>query len=420
MPKFEIEGGHKLHGEIKVSGAKNSALKIFPAALLSKEDWVIKNVPEISDIDVEVEILKDLGASAEKIDSHTYKVNCKNVTKFEIDKDLAKKLRASVLFLGPLLSRFGEAILPHPGGDVIGRRPIDIHIEGFKALGAECDVSHDKYHLKCKEGRLEGGENISRRISHTGTENLILAAVLAKGKSVLKFSACEPEIPAMCDFLNKIGAKIKGAGTHTVEIQGVSELSGGTFEVIPDRIETGTFVIAAAITGGDVKITSCNPLHLEVELSELEKAGIKMEKGADFIHVKPSGNFKAIPELVTHEYPGFMTDLQPAFTVLMTQAKGLSLIHETVHDRRLLYTDMLNTMGAYIIMCDPHRVLVYGPSKLYPAKIESPDIRAGMALMIAAMAAEGKSTIDNIFHIERGYENIEKRLKELGAKIKKV
>jgi UDP-N-acetylglucosamine 1-carboxyvinyltransferase len=416
MEKFIITGQNKLFGEIKVAGAKNAALKILAATLLSDGQWHLKNVPAIADAKIMIELLRDLGAEIEEINSNEYKIQVKNICKNKLNPKLVHKLRSSILLLSPLLTRCGEIEFPHPGGCIIGRRPIDMFLDNFKAAGAEIKVKDGFYHIKAK--RLTGAKFIFPWISHTGTESAMMQAVLAQGKTILVNAACEPEVEFLAEALKSCGAKIKGAGTHYIEIEGVEKLGAGKFTIIPDRIETGTFAVLGALCG-DIKITNCEPRHLEVFWKMLSKIGVKFNKGQDFVYVKKSNDLKAI-EVRTHEYPGFVTDLQPPFTVLMTQATGMSLMHETIYEGRLFFTDILNRMGAHIIMCDPHRVVVSGPTKLYGAKIESPDLRAGIALLIAALCAIGKSEVENIYQIDRGYENIEGRLKALGAKITRI
>jgi UDP-N-acetylglucosamine 1-carboxyvinyltransferase len=417
MEKFIIPGGQRPKGSIAVSGAKNHALKLFPAALLTDEDVTITNVPDIEDVHFTVAILESLGATVHKKDDHTYTVNCSGVNRYELDATLAHKLRTSVLFLAPLLVRFGHVILPHPGGDVIGKRPINFHLDGFRALGAEVQEFPDRYELRAKQ--LQGADFMFELQSHTATENMMLAAVMAKGTTTLKFAACEPEVVALADALRQSGARIEGAGTHTITIEGVDQLGGGTWEVIPDRLEAGTFALLSAITASPITITDCDPSHLEIVLQILRRIGVDTDIIDSTIMVKPSGTLEPY-HLRTREYPGFPTDLQAPFTVLMTQAKGLSMIHETVFEGRLFYVDYLNRMGADIIMCDPHRVIVNGLSRLYGRYVESPDIRAGMAMILAALVAEGESEIDNIYHIDRGYQFIERRLAGLGLDITRV
>jgi UDP-N-acetylglucosamine 1-carboxyvinyltransferase len=415
MNKYVIEGGHKLFGEIAVSGAKNHALKILAACVMLDEPTTITNYPEIEDGARMLELLEDIGATVER-GYHSVTINPKGINKTAPTPELMHKLRSSIMLAGPLLARFGEVTLAHPGGCVIGKRPIDMFLSGFEALGAKIHEHSDHYTLKAK--KLLGAKIVMPWVMVTATESLMMTACLAEAVTTIVNAAMEPEILALADFLNSCGAKISGAGTPIITIEGVEKLSGGKCEIIPDRIEAGTFVIMGLITGSQIKVTHCEPKHLEVFLKTLEKAGANFEVGDDWIETKPS-KLSAV-ELRTHEYPGFPTDLQAPFTVLMTQADGQSLIHEVIYEGRLFYTDKLSLMGANIIMCDPHRVIVSGPAKLAGHKLESPDLRAGMALILAGLCAEGKTTIDNIYQIERGYENIIERLKAIGANIEKI
>lgn len=419
MPKFVIIGGATIGGSISVKGAKNAALKIFPAALLFTEKITITNVPDIEDVSRCGELLGDLGVLVSKIKPDTYEVDASQIKKNELDPDLVKKFRASIMFVGPLLARFGSARFPHPGGCVIGAgsRPIDLFLEGFSKMGVELEMEENFYHLKTK--KLVGASYFFPKVSVTGTESLMMTAVLAHGQTILRNCAMEPEITALAEFLNNCGAQISGAGTSTIIIEGVKKLSGGQYRVIPDRIEAGTFAIMAAALKAKLEITNCLPEHVGALWPLFDRMGIKYELTHDAIKILPSRPLKA-GDMQTHEYPGFATDLQSPYVVLATQAEGLSLIHETIYDRRLLFTDMLTQMGANIIMCDPHRVAVSGPTKLYGKKLVSPDLRAGIAMVIAGMLAEGETEIDNIYQIERGYEKIVERLNALGAKIKKV
>lgn len=410
---FIINGGKKLEGEITIGVAKNAALKILAASVLSLQPIKFAKLPEIEDINRMKELLLNLGAkflSNNQLDSSKIK-------KTDLNYNIAERFRASIVLTGPLLSRFGSVSFPHPGGCTLGKRPIDFFIEGFKALGANVKKRGNIFTVTSK--KLIGNKFIFPVVSVTGTENLMMAATLALGKTVLKNAACEPEVENLAQFLNSLGAKITGAGTSKIEIEGVKNLKGGIWKGIPDRIEAGTFIILAVASRSNIKIKNCNPEHLEVLLSLLQKAGANLEVGTDYVIVKPVRNLEAI-DVKTREYPGLATDLQASLTVLLTQAKGISLVHETIYDGRLFYTDILNQMGADIIMADPHRVIVRGPSKFHGKKIHSPDIRAGMALIIAALISEGQSVIDNIYQIDRGYENIDERLKALGADIRRI
>lgn len=419
MQKFEIKGGAKLSGEIRVNGAKNAALKILAALILSDEECRISNFPFIEDTERMMELLADLGAKV-VIDKDAKKVtiNPAGINKIELDAVLVRKLRTSILLAGPLLAKFGQVKMAHPGGCVIGRRPIDMFIDGFEKFGAKVVMTNGHFELQAESGRLKGAKIFFPKVTVTGTETMMITAVLAEGKTVLENCAMEPEIPALAEYLNACGAKISGAGTSTITIEGVNKISAGDFEVIPDRIETGTFVMMGLLTGSEIKVTGCNPQHLGAVIPILEKAGARLELGSDYIVTKAS-ELKAV-SMVTHEYPGFATDLQPPYTLLMTQAQGLSIIHEAIFEGRLFFTDQLATMGANIIMCDPHRVVISGSTQLYGKKLTSPDLRAGITMVLAGMIAEGVTVIDNIYQIDRGYEKIEERLKGIGVDINRV
>lgn len=418
MPKFIITGGQKLSGEISVGGAKNNAQIMIPVALLSTETMIIKNVPQIDGVEKSLELMRDLGAEIKEGD-HQLEINTAGLNKNELDKKIADKFRTSVMFVGPILARLGEVKFPHPGGCVIGAagRPIDLFLEGFEALGAKVEIKDKYYYISAK--KLKGCEFFFTTMAVTGTQSMLMTACLAEGKTTLKNCAMEPEVVALADYLNSQGAKISGAGTPTIIIEGVSKLGAGICEIIPDRIEAGSFALMAAATNSEIKITNCNPEHILNLLTIFDKIGVKYEKGENYLMMKKSNEIKSY-DLKTHEYPGFSTDLQSPYVVLMTQAHGTSLIQETIYDRRLIWADMLSQMGANIIMCDPHRVSVNGPTKLYAKKLISPDIRAGIALVIAALIAEGTTEIDNIYQIDRGYEQLDVRLKKLGAAIERA
>ncbi|MFA6593846.1 MAG: UDP-N-acetylglucosamine 1-carboxyvinyltransferase [Candidatus Buchananbacteria bacterium] len=415
MERYIIEGGHKLSGEINVYGAKNQVGKVLAASILSSEPCEITNVPAIEDVTHMLELLEDIGAKIERGEGRL-QIDPSGINKSEPSAELVRRLRSSVMLAGPLLARFGQVTMAHPGGCVIGKRPIDMFLAGFKALGAKIDEDENQYTLRAK--KLVGAKIVMPWVAVTATESLMMTATLAEGVTQIINAAMEPEIPALADYLNSCGAKITGAGTPVITIEGVEKLSGGKCRLIPDRIEAGTFVMMGLLTDSEITVAGCEPEHLAVVLATLEKAGAKLEVGKNYIKTKHS-KLKAV-ELRTHEYPGFPTDLQAPFTVLMTQAEGLALIHEVIYEGRLFYTDKLNAMGANIIMCDPHRVLVSGPTDLRGKKLESPDLRAGMALVLAGLAAKGKTTIDNIYQIERGYQDPVGRLQALGAKIEKI
>lgn len=418
MSKFVIEGGFRLRGEIIVNGAKNAALKILPASLLTAQEVTITNVPSIEDIDRSLELMEALGSKYTR-EGDRIVVKTPKIKSTDIDSTMARRIRTSILFVAPLLAREGDVKMCHPGGDAIGKRPIDIFIDGFERFGVEIKETFDSYHFKAK--KLKGMTFTFPRVSVTATEAFIMMGVLAEGTTVLKNAAMEPEIVALVEYLNRSGAKISGAGTPTIVIEGVKELTGGSFEVLPDRVEAGSFAIMGALVGDDVKVVNCIPEHLDALWVMFDKMGVEYQLGESWVHVFGSRKkLKAVPEVVTHEYPGFVTDLQAPLTVLLTQCEGISLVHETIFPGRLFYTDKLNQMGANITMCDPHRVIVQGPTKLYGRNLTSPDIRAGFALILAALIAEGKTEIDNIYQIDRGYAKVEQRLQKLGAKITRV
>lgn len=411
---FTITGGAELSGEIEVKGAKNAALKILAAALLSDEPCVITNMPDIEDVWRMEELLNSIGVKITKSGASTV-VETKNARPGPFEKPLVESIRASVLLAGPLLARHGEVTMPHPGGDKFGQRPIDIFLDGFRALGVKVETRDKSYHFSAK--KIIGGYILLPRVSVTVTEEMILTAVLATGKTVIKNAAMEPEIVALAEYLNQQGAKINGAGTPTIIIDGVTRINGGSYKIMPDRIEAGTFIILGLLTNSEITISHCDPSHLESLLWHLKKAGADLEIGADYVKTRRHKTLSA-QNITTHEYPGFVTDLQPPYTVLMTQANGPSIIHDPIHQGgRLFYTDLLNSMGANIIMCDPYRVVVNGPTPLIGRYLTSPDIRAGMALILAALSAKGETVIDNVYQIDRGYEEITKRLSALGAHI---
>jgi len=422
MAKFVINGQQSLSGTIKVKGAKNLALKVIPSALLSDQPMIISNLPKIEDTAKALQMIKELGFSYQEDKNGRVIIEAvkpKNSRSVELPASLANKFRTSIMFVGPLLARFKDVKFPHPGGCVIGAggRPIDLFLDGFSAFGAEIKYENRFYHIKAK--KLKGGRFFFPKISVTGTESLMMTACLAEGKTVLQNCAMEPEIKYLADYLNKCGAKIKGAGTPVITIIGVEKMKGGSIKIMPDRIETGSFAIMAAATNSEIIIKDCDPEHIAVLLTIFKKIGVEFELGKNWIKIKKNKGIKPY-NIQTHEYPGFPTDLQSPYAVLMTQAKGNCLIHETIYDRRLIWTDMLSQMGANITMCDPHRILIVGPTKLYGKKLISPDIRAGIGLVIAALIAKGTTEIDNIYQIDRGYEDLENRLRRLGADISRV
>lgn len=416
MDKFLINGGKKLKGEIEVKGAKNAALKVFAAAVLTSKTVKIKNVPEVEDIVRISELLKNLGIQVSHPKHGEYHIIASKIKKVPMNQDIASKLRASIVLTASLLARTGQVKFPHPGGCVIGERPIDIFLDGYKALGATINYQNGLYEIRAN--KLIGTKFVFNTISVTGTESMIIAASLAKEKTILKNCACEPEIESLANFLNSCGARIQGAGTPYIMIEGVDSLRGGEYQTIPDRIEAGTFAILAAATKSNILIKNCEPEHLDSLCTMLRNTGVNLKIGKNSIEVFPS-HLKTV-NIKTHEYPGFPTDLQAPFCVLLTQSNGHGLVHETIYEGRLLWTEELKRMGADIHTYDPHRIEIKGPTTLRGREIESPDIRAGMAYLIAALTAKGKSVINNVYQIDRGYEKIEERLRKIGADIKRI
>jgi len=416
MPYFEIAGGKKLKGEIEVKGAKNAALKAVAAALLSREKWEITNLPQIEDIGRILEMVEDLGAEVKRGDNKV-EIQAKIIKKTRLSEKLAGKLRASIILAGPVLARMGKVSMPYPGGCVIGKRPIDLFVAGFREMGAKVAWQDDHFSLSAK--RLKGAKIFFPKITVTGTEAMMITAVLAEGETILENAAMEPEIPALAEFLNRCGAKITGAGTPTIKIKGVKKIGGGRMKLIPDRIETGTFVILGALCGEKIRIKNCIPDHIRAFLMNLQKAGVSVEEKKNELVVWGAKKINPV-DVATHEYPGLATDLQPPFTLLLTQASGTSQIHDPIFDGRLMFTDILNSMGADIVLNDPHRATVHGPAKLRGRKIASPDLRAGITLLLAGLIARGITVVENIYQIDRGYERIEERLRKLGAEIKRI
>ncbi len=414
MGQFVITGRKKISGQIKVNGAKNFALKIIPAALLSDQPLTVTGVPEINDLQHLLTILREIGVNVKK-HNHDYTFKPGPTIKTELPHNLVRQLRASILLVGPLLARQQRVSLPHPGGCLIGTRPIDQFIKGFQSLGATVKNTANHYVFTTPQG-LVGRPYVFTKISVTGTETMLLAAVLAKGTTTLINAACEPEVKALADYLNKQGARISGAGTPRLEITGVNKITAGTCAVIPDRIEAGSFAILAAATKSHLKITNVIPDHLAVPLKILQDMGVPLKIGRNYIEVLPWKKIIA-QDIVTREYPGFPTDLQAPLTVLLTQAQGESHVLETIFENRLVYTDILNRMGARIALQNPREIIINGPTLLRGKVVESPDIRAGLALVIAALIAQGETTINNIYQIDRGYEKLDRRLRKLGVRI---
>jgi UDP-N-acetylglucosamine 1-carboxyvinyltransferase len=424
MQSFVIEGGRPLSGTVRASGNKNGALPILAACLLASEEVRLSNVPRIRDVETMVELLADVGADVGWTGPNEVRVDAGNASKTDLDAELARAIRASFLLAGPLLARFGRVTVPPPGGDVIGRRRLDTHVHAFTALGAEFELN-GAYELSANG--LRGTRMYLDEASVMGTENAIMAAVLAEGETILGNAACEPHIQDLCRFLMSMGAHIEGIGSNVLHITGVDALHGGEHRIGPDHIEVASFVGLAAATGGEILVEDVEPDDLISIVPAFRKLGIEMEVGERSVRVAPGQLLVIeddlggqIPKIDSGVWPAFPADLTSIAVAVATQAHGTILIFEKMFENRLVFVDKLVTMGARIILCDPHRVVVTGPATLYGERLESPDIRAGMAMLIAALCAEGTSTIGNIGQIDRGYERIDQRLRDLGAAIERA
>jgi len=434
MSSFVIEGGKKLHGEITPQGAKNEALQVISATLITDKKVVISNIPAILDVLRLIELIRDLGSDVIKIDENTYSFEAKNINlNYLLTDDFKNKggnLRGSIMILGPLLSRFGEAYMPEPGGDKIGRRPIDTHLRGFENLGATFKVlgENNFYHIQAKE--LKGKDIVLDEASVTGTANIIMAATKAEGRTTIYNAACEPYVQQLCKMLVSMGANISGIGSNLLIIDGVKVLNGCSHRILPDMIEIGSFIGLAATTNSELLIKDCSIKDLGIIPRVFQKMGIKLEIIGNDIKVLKQDSFEietlidgSILTIKDGIWPSFTPDLLSVALVTATQAKGNVLIHQWMFESRLFFVDNLITMGANIVLCDPHRAVVIGSNRkpqLRGIKMSSPDIRAGVAMLIAAMAAKGKSTISNIEQIDRGYEKIDERLRKLGASITRI
>ena len=416
MEKIIIEGGARLNGTVKISGAKNAALPILLSSILTDKENKINNVPNLKDVDTTCQLLKGAGVKVERSENGQVIVDASRINNTEASYDLVRTMRASVMVLGPLLARLGKAKVSLPGGCAIGARPINLHLKGFEALGANIKLEHGYVVAEAK--RLKGNRIYFDIVTVTGTENIMMAGVLAEGKTIIENAAKEPEVVNLANTLNSMGASIKGAGTDIIEINGVSRLNGGEHTVIPDRIETGTFMVAAAITGGDVKITNCIPEYIEPVIVKLTEAGVNIDTWKDFIRVKANGKMKAV-DIKTSPYPAFPTDMQAQFMSLMSISEGMSVITETVFENRFMHVAELRRMGANIKV-EGNTAVIKGVPKLSAAPLMATDLRASASLILAGLAAEGETVISRVYHLDRGYEAIEKKLSVLGAKIRRV
>ena len=421
---FVIEGGRPLSGRIRAAGNKNGALPILAACLLTSEPVLLRNVPRILDVETMLDLLSDVGADVDWVGPNDVQVQAANVTKQELDEELASRMRASFLLTGPLLARLGGVSAPPPGGDVIGRRRLDPHIHALAELGAQIDIGR-RYEMR--GGGLRGKPIFLDEASVMATENAVMAAALTPGQTVIGNAACEPHVQDLCRFLGSLGARIEGIESNVLRIEGVDSLRGGEWEIGPDHIEAGSFIGLAAITGGDVTIEGVKHSDLVCILHAFEKLGVHVEQGDGYVRVPPGQELVIrddlgghVPKLEDGPWPAFPSDLTSVALTVATQAHGTLLMFEKMFENRLFFTDKLVGMGARIILCDPHRAVVTGPSRLRGQRMESPDIRAGMAMLLASLCAEGPSTIGAVYQIDKGYERIDERLRSLGAQIERT
>lgn len=420
MDKFLVRGGKPLSGKIEISGAKNSALPCLAATLLTPETVILHNVPYVKDLITQRRLLEDLGATVLTPELRTHKVTAKNVEIFEAPYHLVKTMRASVLALGPLLARFGQAKVSLPGGCAIGTRPIDLHLRAFEKLGASVSLESGDVVARAPMGRLVGAEVNFEKVTVTGTENVMMAASLADGRSVIRNAAMEPEVEDLADLLNKMGARIRGAGTPEIEIDGVEHLGGAEHTIIPDRIETGTFIAAAAITGGELEIKGCRPDHITAVIEKLREAGVEIEElNPSTLNVKRAPGGLVARDVTTEPHPKFPTDMQAQYMALMTQAEGSSTIMETIFENRFMHASELIRLGANITISG-NKAVVHGKTPLTGAPILASDLRASASLVLAALCASGETLIDRVYHIDRGYEAIVKKLSSVGADIERI
>ena len=424
MYEYQIEGGFPIKGTIRASGNKNAALPCIAAAVLTDEPVTLRNIPEIEDTGVMLKILEALGASVTKLEDHSWRIEAKNISSIEIPVALSKKIRASILFAGPVLARCGKVILPPPGGDVIGRRRLDTHFLALTDLGARV-TTEGKFEFSAN--KLAGAEIFLDETSVTATENAVMAAVLAEGHTEITNAASEPHVQDLCNMLNAMGAKISGVGSNILTIEGVEKLHSCDFSIGPDFMEIGSFIGLAAATRGSITITGINPKDMRPLRIAYNKLGIRWDIEGDTLSVSSSQEMKVntdlggmTPKIDDSPWPGFPPDLTSIMTVIATQVEGTVLIFEKMFESRMFFVDKLISMGARITLCDPHRAVVSGPTSLHADHLVSPDVRAGMAMVIAAMIAHGESRISNVYQVERGYEHLVERLQSLGAHIKRV
>jgi len=419
MDKLVIRGGNPLDGTVRVSGAKNAALPAMAAALLTEDTVILENIPQVRDIVTERNLLSAMGAEVQLgygRAQHRTTISCRNLVNAEASYDLVKTMRASTLVLGPLVARLGHARVSLPGGCAIGARPIDLHLKGLEALGALITQEHG--YIEARTDRLKGAHIVFDKITVTGTEDVLMAATLAEGETVLENCACEPEVVDLAELLIKMGARIEGAGTRTIRVRGVAKLKGARHRIIPDRIEAGTFIVAAVLTGGDLTVANCEPEHVDALLSKLTDCDVQVQTNPDSVRVTSNGPLKSA-DVVTEEYPGFPTDMQAQYMALATQVDGTSTITENIFENRFMHALELVRMGANIKV-DGHRAIVHGKTPLSGAAVLASDLRASASLVLAALVADGETIIDRVYHIDRGYERIEEKLRSVGAQIRRI
>ncbi|MFQ3620754.1 MAG: UDP-N-acetylglucosamine 1-carboxyvinyltransferase [Spirochaetales bacterium] len=424
MVKYCIEGNVSLKGKIRASGNKNAALPCISAALLTDEPVRLRNVPDIEDVNVMLSILSSVGVQVRRIEKNILELHTQDIKSYEISPELTKKIRASVLVAGPLLARVGKVVLPPPGGDVIGRRRLDTHFLALTDLGAKVEIDQV---FRLSTDRLQGREVFLDEASVTATENAIMAAVLAEGNTLIENAASEPHVQDLCNMLNSMGAKIQGVGSNILRIEGVKKLNGTDFALGSDYMEIGSFIGLAAVTRSELEIHNTEPQHLKMMRIVFAKLGIEWKQEGSILYMPADQKLKVVPDLGgiipkvdDAPWPGFPADLTSIALVVATQVEGTVLVHEKMFESRMFFVDKLIDMGAKVVLCDPHRAVVSGPAKLRGSVMTSPDVRAGMAMVIAALCAEGESIIHNVYQIERGYENLTERLSALGAKIRRV
>lgn len=419
MDKLLINGGKPLNGEVVISGAKNAALPIMAASLLAKDHVTISNVPHLKDITTMMELLGQLGAHLIVDEKMNVQVDSGQVNEFIAPYDLVKTMRASILVLGPMLARFGKADVSLPGGCAIGTRPVDLHLKALKAMGADITVKNGYINARCRRGRLEGKRIMFDTVTVTGTENILMAAVLAEGTTIIKNAAREPEVVDLANFLTQMGAKISGAGTSMIEIEGVEELSGGSYSVMSDRIEAGTYLAAGALTRGHVTVKRVRPDTLLSQLCKFEEAGAELTLGEDWVSLNMHNKRPESVDISTAPYPAFATDMQAQFMAMNSVAEGNSTIVETIFENRFMHVQELQRMGAQIKL-NGNTAIIQGVEKLTAAPVMATDLRASASLILAGLVAEGETTVERIYHVDRGYERIEEKLSLLGADIKRV